>query len=85
MKKKTLQYTIRHVPERTNLCLRETAAEYGTSINQAALLALNQGLGLSAETVQHHDLDDLIGSWVQDKECDKALAAMDRVDTELWK
>lgn len=33
------------------------AAEYGTSINTAALKALNQGLGLADATVLHHDLE----------------------------
>ena len=83
--KKRVQYTIRNVPERTDALLREAAVEYGTSLNQAALSALNRGLGTDSEAVVHHDLDDLIGTWVQDSECDRALAEMDRVDPELWK
>jgi hypothetical protein len=84
MKKPLKQYTIRQVPERVDLRLREAAATYGTSINSAALQALSQGLGVAATPVVHHDLDDLIGSWVSDPECDQALAEMDRVDPELW-
>ncbi len=87
MKTKSLQYTIRNVPDRTDRRLREAAVEYGTSLNSVTLQALNQGLGLSDESVMHlhHDLDDLIGSWVPDSECDKALEEMDRIDPELWK
>jgi len=83
--KKHIQYTIRNVPERTDRMLREAAVEYGTSLNNAALSALNRGLGVESEIVVHHDLDDLIGTWVQDAECDRALADMDRIDPELWK
>jgi len=78
------QYTIRNVPQRTDIRLREAAEEYGTSLNAAALRALSQGLGVDATPVAHHDLDDLIGSWVSDPECDHALEEMDRVDAELW-
>lgn len=85
MKKRNIQYTIRNVPERTDQLLRESAVAYGTSLNNVALSALTKGLGAAEEAVVHHDLDDLIGSWVQDPECDKALKEMDQVDPELWK
>jgi len=85
MKPRKPQYTIRNVPERTDALLRETAAEYGTSLNEAALAALMRGVGAGADAVEHHDLDALIGSWVQDPDCDRALADMDRIDAEMWK
>jgi hypothetical protein len=81
---KVIQYTIRSVPERTDQLLREAAVAYGTSINQMALDLIAKGVGANAEEPIHHDLDDLIGTWVQDPECDKALSEMDRVDGELW-
>jgi hypothetical protein len=81
---KGIQYTLRSVPERTDQLLREAAATYGTSINQMALDLISKGVGANAGVAEYHDLDDLIGSWVQDPECDKALAEMDRVDAELW-
>ena len=84
MKRKGKQYTIRSIPEREDARLRETAAQYGSSLNTAAVAALARGLDLDAEPVVHHDLDDLAGSWVQDPEFDKAMEAMDRVDAELW-
>jgi hypothetical protein len=85
MKTKSLQYTIRNVPDRTDRRLREAAIEHGASLNSVTLQALSQGLGLSDKSVVHHDLDDLIGSWVLDNEFDKALEEMDRIDPELWK
>ena len=84
MKKHIVQYTIRNIPVRTDQLLRESAAAYGTSLNEAAISALNRGVGATDHPLEHDDLDPLIGSWVQDPECDKALADMDRVDPELW-
>lgn len=85
VKKEGKQYTIRNVPERLDQCLRESAARYGTSLNEAALAALSHGAGLEGEPIMHHDLDDLAGTWVPDEAFDKAVADMDSVDTELWK
>ncbi len=79
------QYTLRHVPPRVDQRLREVASQYGSSLNQAALDALSRGLGLEAEPVIHHDLDDLAGTWVADPAFDEAMKDMDRVDKDLWK
>ncbi len=84
MKKRHIQYTIRNIPERTDQLIREAAVEYGASLNETALAALQRGLGADAEVVEYHDLDDLVGSWVHDEACDKALDEMDRIDPELW-
>ncbi len=84
MKKSKVQYTLRNVPERTDARLREAAAAYGISLNEAALAALLRGLGAEADAVEHHDLEGLIGSWTPDPACDRALADMDKVDPELW-
>ena len=84
MKKKRLQYTIRDVPSLVDRRLRETAAQYGNSLNAAALGAISKGLGVDFPPVAHHDLDDLAGTWVQDPEFDKAMNAMDRIDPEQW-
>ena len=83
--RKRTQYTIRNIPERTDRLLREAAAEYGTSLNETTIAMIMRGLGAEAEAVEHHDLDELIGSWIQDAECDRALADMDKIDVELWR
>ena len=85
MKKRHIQYTMRCVRERADLVLRETALREGKSLNEAALAALEKGLGLGSDPVRHHDLDALAGSWVNDAAFDKALRDMDRIDPELWK
>ena len=53
-----IQYTLRNVPERVDARLREAAAQYGVSLNTAALDALARALGIEGEPVIHHDLDD---------------------------
>jgi hypothetical protein len=35
--------------------------------------------------VRHHDLDFMIGTWVEDPEFDKAIADQRRIDPEDWK
>ena len=80
-----MQYTIRGVSERMDKVLRERSAKYGTSLNEETLKALERGLGLGDEPVRHHDMDDLIGTWVHDPEFDAVIKSMDQVDPELWK
>ena len=85
MKAKHVQYTIRNIPERVDQRLREQSAAYGTSLNDVAVKALSQAVGIADEPVVHHDLDDLIGSWVEDAAFDEAVASMDQVDEDLWR
>lgn len=82
---KRLQYTIRQVPPLLDRQLRKRARREGKSINVVAVEAMARGLGLHDSPQVHHDMDDLIGTWVKDPLFDKALADMDRVDPELWK
>lgn len=79
------QYTIRQVPERLDERLRRLARERDTSLNQVVVDLLSAATGLSDEPVLHHDLDDLIGTWVEDPAVDQALAAFETVDEELWR
>ena len=79
------QYTIRKVPASVDRMLRERARTEGKSLNEAAIEALQAGLGLSEESVEFDDLDDLIGTWEHDPDTDRALADQDVVDPELWR
>jgi hypothetical protein len=85
MKEKRRQYTLRRIPARLDSALRRRARQEQRSLNEVALEALERGLGLTAEPLRHHDLDDLAGTWVDDPAFDQAIAAMDQVDPELWK
>jgi hypothetical protein len=80
-----MQYTIRDIPKRVDEALRQKARTEGKSLNQAAVEALRTGLGLGDEPVIHHDLDFMIGTWVDDPECDKVLEEQRRIEPEMWK
>ena len=84
MKKPKIQYTVRDVPGRLDARLRETAAEYGVSLNEASLTALKKGLGLAEAPALHHDLDALSGSWVHDADSEQALDEMRQIDEKMW-
>ena len=84
--RKRIQYTIRNVPENVDDALRNLAVREGCSLNAVALAALESEAGVSGgKAAVYHDLDDLVGSWVHDDAFDKALAAFDVVDEDLWK
>lgn len=82
---KTRQYTIRYVPPSVDRALRERAKAEKKSLNQAALEALSRGAGVTEERAVHHDLDHIMGTWEEDPEFDKALAAQDVIERELWR
>ena len=84
MNKEHIQYTIRKIPHRVDRDLRRRADEERKSLNEVVLQALERGLDLADAPIRHHDLDDLIGTWVEDPEFDQAIEAMDQVDPELW-
>ncbi|MDP6491353.1 MAG: hypothetical protein QGH42_11060 [Kiritimatiellia bacterium] len=85
MKKPKIQYTIRNVPDRLNAKLRETATEYGQTLNEASLEALKKGVGVGDLPALHHDLDDLAGTWVRDEATEQALDEMRQVDESMWR
>ena len=84
MKNRQMQYTIRKIPPHVDMELRRRADKERKSLNEVALQALERGLDLVDPPIRHHDLDDLIGTWVEDSEFDRAIEEMDQVDTELW-
>jgi hypothetical protein len=82
--KRKIQYTVRNVPDRLDAKLRETAAEYGVSLNDASLTGLKKGAGIADAPVLHHDLDDLAGAWVRDPASERALDEMRQIDEKMW-
>ena len=78
------QYTIRNVPEALDRELRERAKRKGISLNDAAVEAMKRGLGVAESDVVYDDLDDLIGTWKQDDEFDRAIEEQDKVDADAW-
>lgn len=79
-----MQYTIRKVPKPVDAALRRRAQEQSKSLNEVALEALAWGAGVSRERGRQRDLSDIAGTWRNDPAFDRALAAQDTIDKEMW-
>ena len=79
-----MQYTIRNVPNALDAALRRRAQEQRKSLNQVAIDALARGAGFSRQRDRQRDLRDVAGTWRNDRAFDRALAAQDTIDKELW-
>ena len=82
---KSMQYTLRAVPDAIDRALRHRAKQEAKSLNAVAVEALARGLELDAKPTEYTDLDALIGSWQEDPAFDQAVADFERVDEEAWK
>jgi len=80
-----MQYTIRNIPSNLDRTLRQRARELKKSLNEVTLEALLQGTGMRGAPIQHRDLGDVAGTWVEDPEIDEALADQRRIEPELWR
>jgi hypothetical protein len=79
-----MQYTIRGIPEAIDSAVRERAKAEGKSLNEVAVEALKDGLGLGTSDVVRRDLSEVAGTWKKDAAVEAALADQDRVDEDLW-
>jgi hypothetical protein len=77
-----VKYTIRNIPPTVDIALRERARAAGKTLNQVALEALAEGIGMPRK---RRNLDDMVGSWKEDKDFDEAIAAQHQIDEDLWK
>ena len=80
-----MQYTIRKVPQGIDAALRRRAREQGKSLNEVTIEALARGAGIGENRGRQRDLSDIVGTWRNDRAFDRALAAQDAIDEELWK
>jgi len=80
-----MQYTLRNVPKELDRALRQRARRESRSLNEVALEAIAQGLGIADTPVVRRKLGDLAGTWQDDPEFDAALADQHRIDPDLWK
>jgi plasmid stability protein len=83
-----VQYTIRNVPRQVDKALRQRAKDSGKSLNEVAVEALSSAVGANGNAKQparHHDLDFLIGTWIEDPAFDQTIAEHDRVDPKDWR
>ena len=79
------QYTIRAVPAAIDRAVRQRAKREAKSLNAVVVEAIARGLELDARPAVHTDLDHLIGTWQEDPEFDRAVAAFERIDEDAWK
>lgn len=79
-----MQYTVRGVPPRVDQEIRRRARAEGRSLNEVAVEALAEGLGLSRTETVRRDLSDVAGTWRKDPAAEAAFAAQDQVDEDLW-
>jgi hypothetical protein len=84
-KSEATQYTIRNVPRVVDRALRRRADRQAKSLNEVAVEALARGAGVEGESREHHDVDFLFGSWVEDPSVDRALADQRAIDEDVWK
>ncbi len=86
MKKgKSHQYTIRAVPPDVDQALRRKARAAGKSLNEIVLDVLSNETRATSEPKLYHDLDFVIGTWVEDPEFDKIIEEQRQIDWELWR
>lgn len=87
MKKTTVQYTVRDVPEELDLVLRERAALEEVSLNQATLRAIQRGLGVGSEPVRYRSLKNLVPRSPKTSvaEWREALQNQDKTNPGDWK
>lgn len=86
-RKPTVQYTVRDVPEEVDGRLRESAALEGVSLNQAALRALQRGLGSERVPVRYRTLRQMVASTpkASTKAWRAAIEEQDRIHPDDWK
>src|SRR5262245_35140807 len=80
-----MQYTLRNVQALVDAALRPRAAAEDKSLHDVAIEALARGVEVNLERRPRRDLRDVAGTWRKDRAFDRALAAQDTVDEELWK
>jgi hypothetical protein len=79
-----MQYTIRGVPPAVDAALRKRVRVSGKSLNQVVIEALAEGAVISLQR-KRRNVDDIAGTWIEDKAFDEAIAAQDQIDWDMWK
>lgn len=79
--------TVRNVPPALARALEKERRRRGTSLNQAVIDVLGQGLGMDAATGRRNGLKRLAGTWSAEELAafETAVSACEQVDEELWR
>ncbi len=80
-----MQYTIRNIPKPVDAALRRRARQQRKALNEVAIEAMAEGLGVVEAVVRRRSMRDVLGAIQPDPELNAALAEQRRIDPELWK
>lgn len=80
-----MQYTIRGIPPAVDKALRKRARATGKSLNEAAIDALAEGVGIPDGARKRRDLSDIAGTWISEPKVEAALEAQRQIDEDLWR
>jgi hypothetical protein len=80
-----MQYTIRGIPRQIDAALRRRARVQRKTLNQVAVEALAEGLGMLEEPKKRRSVQDLLGARRKDADLEAALDEQRRIDPELWR
>lgn len=81
----SMQYTIRRIPKQIDAALRKRAQHDRKTLNDAAVDALAEGLGLTREPQQRRSVRDLLGARSKDPALSAALDDQRKIDPDLWR
>ena len=79
------QYTLRQIPRAVDERLQRKTRGGGKNLNQTAGDVLTAGQALSGEDVLHHDLDFMVGIWIEDSAFEDSFQVQDQVEPHLWR
>jgi hypothetical protein len=80
-----MQYTLRKIPKHLDQTLRRRARQERKSLNQVAVEALLRGTGIGDTPVRCRNLEDLAGTWHEDRALEDALRLQRAIEPELWR
>ena len=80
------QLTLRKISEDVERELRAAAEQEGSSLNRAAIAALQRGLGLAPPSRKRRDLSALSGRWTAAEAAafKGHVAIFETIDEEVW-
>lgn len=80
-----MRYTIRNLPKGLDAALRRRAKRRGMTLNEVAVQAMTEALGLVAESPRRRSVRDICGAHTKDAVLELALDAQRQLDPELWR
>lgn len=80
-----MQYTLRNIPKALDAALRRRAKQQGKALNEVAIAAMAEGVGLPTAPARRRSVRDILGALGRDPELEAALADQRQVDPELWR